>query len=136
MEGAREVLRLAATHRVKPVHYVSGLGAALATGDNPDVITEDRRLDPAEVSGNGYVASNWAGGELVRDAHAQGVPTADYRPSRVCGHTATGACGTDDALWNVVRAMASIGAAPDRTCGATGWPPRRKRPSPPVTARW
>ncbi|MFF7081024.1 phosphopantetheine-binding protein [Streptomyces lavendulae] len=27
-----------------------------ATGDNPDVITEDRRLDPAEVSGNGYVA--------------------------------------------------------------------------------
>ncbi|MFE9222668.1 SDR family oxidoreductase [Streptomyces lavendulae] len=56
VEGTREVLRLAATHRVKPVHYVSSPGAAVATGDNPDVITEDRRLDPAEVSGNGYVA--------------------------------------------------------------------------------
>lgn len=48
-------------------------------------------------------------------AHAQGIPTAVYRPSRLCGHTATGDCGTDDALWNVVRAMAAVGAAPDRT---------------------
>jgi amino acid adenylation domain-containing protein/thioester reductase-like protein len=111
--GTQEVLRLAATHRVKPVHYVSSLAVAVAVDGNPDVVEEDRKLTPRQVSPNGYAASKWVGEELVRTAHERGIPTALYRPSRIAGHTVTGACGTEDSLWNYVRAVAAIGAAPD-----------------------
>jgi nonribosomal peptide synthetase MxcG len=90
--GTREILRLATTTRLKPVHHVS-------------------TCDFAELS-NGYVASKWVAEQLVRAAGGRGVPVAVYRPSRICGHSVSGVGGTDDALWNLIRAMLIIGAAP------------------------
>ncbi|WP_051871650.1 non-ribosomal peptide synthetase [Streptomyces sclerotialus] len=113
VSGTQEILRLATTRRLKPVHFVSTTGLAYGTGDNPPVLAEDRRVPPAEVLPNGYVASKWVAEELVRAAGERGVPVVTYRPGRVSGHSGTGAAGTDDAFWNLVRAMCRIGAAPD-----------------------
>ncbi|MFF9572321.1 amino acid adenylation domain-containing protein [Streptomyces sp. NPDC014685] len=113
VSGTVEVLRLATTGRLKPVHFVSTTGLAYGTGDNPPVLAEDRRVPPAEVLPNGYVASKWVAEELVRVAGGRGVPVVTYRPGRVSGHSVTGAAGTADAFWNLVRAMCLIGAAPD-----------------------
>lgn len=68
----------------------------------------------ASVAANGYVATKWVAEELVRAAQERGVPTLIYRPSRVSGHTGTGACTTGDALWTALRAVIELRAAPDR----------------------
>ncbi|MFF7730907.1 amino acid adenylation domain-containing protein [Streptomyces sp. NPDC008001] len=113
--GTQEVVRLAATSRVKPLHYVSSSAAAVGRDATPDVVREDRRVPPGAVAENGYVATKWVSEELVRAARERGVPTVIYRPSRVSGHTGTGACTTGDALWTMVRAIVELRAAPDRT---------------------
>ncbi|WP_058042040.1 non-ribosomal peptide synthetase [Streptomyces roseifaciens] len=113
--GTREVIRLAATERVKPLHYISSSAAAVGRDRTPDVVRESRRVAPDSVAANGYVATKWVAEELVRAARERGVPTVIYRPSRVSGHTGTGACTTGDALWTMVRAVIELRAAPDRT---------------------
>ncbi|MEV4921456.1 non-ribosomal peptide synthetase [Streptomyces roseoverticillatus] len=112
--GTREVVRLAATARVKPLHYISSSAAGVGRDRTPDVVREDRRVAPDRVASNGYVATKWVAEELVRAAGERGVPAVIYRPSRVSGHTGTGACTTGDALWTMVRAIVELRAAPDR----------------------
>ncbi|GGS49643.1 non-ribosomal peptide synthetase [Actinokineospora fastidiosa] len=92
VSGTQEILRLATTTRVKPVHFVS-------------------TCDFSDLS-NGYVASKWVSERLVTAAGARGVPVTVYRPSRVAGHSITGVGNTGDAFWNLVRAMVILGAAP------------------------
>ncbi|PSJ30105.1 hypothetical protein B7P34_03670 [Streptosporangium nondiastaticum] len=113
--GTQEVVRLAATARVKPLHYVSSSAAGVGRGRTPDVVREDHRVAPECVASNGYVATKWVAEKLVRAARERGVPAVIYRPSRVSGHTGTGACTTGDALWTMVRAIIELRAAPDRT---------------------
>ncbi|WP_424893165.1 amino acid adenylation domain-containing protein [Streptomyces sp. XH2] len=113
--GTQEVVRLAATARVKPLHYVSSSAAGVGRDPGTDVVREDRRVAPDRVASNGYVATKWVAEELVRAAGERGVPAVIYRPSRVSGHTGTGACTTGDALWTMVRAIIELRAAPDRT---------------------
>ncbi|WP_174189594.1 non-ribosomal peptide synthetase [Nocardia barduliensis] len=113
VEGTRELLRLATTRRVKPFHLVSTVGAAVARTSDAPVVTEDVRLRADQVSGNGYLASKWAAEELVRQAGERGVPIAIYRPGAICGCPSVGVNSTDDSLWNMVRAAATLGMAPD-----------------------
>ncbi|MGW4215273.1 amino acid adenylation domain-containing protein [Lentzea sp. NPDC004789] len=111
--GTAEVLRLATTHRLKAVHFVSSCDTAIATDGNPPVVRETRRARPDSLLPNGYVASKWVAEGLVLLAGERGVPVAVHRPSRIGGHSRTGAASTDDALWNLVRGMLVVGAAPD-----------------------
>ncbi|MGK5544758.1 amino acid adenylation domain-containing protein, partial [Streptomyces sp. URMC 127] len=113
--GTQEVIRLAATTRVKPLHYISSSAAAVGRDATPDLVREDHRVGPGAVAANGYVATKWVAEELVRAARGRGVPAVIYRPGRVSGHTVTGACTTGDALWTMVRAIIELRAAPDRT---------------------
>ncbi|MEU0933008.1 thioester reductase domain-containing protein [Embleya sp. NPDC005971] len=107
--GTAEVLRLACADHVKPVHFVST--AALPT-DPADPAGEPPRPGTA---GAGYVLSKWVAERLVHQAGARGVPVAVYRPGRIGGHSVTGACQLDDAIWNFVRAVVLLGAAPEVT---------------------
>ncbi len=110
--GTHEVLRLAAAGRITPVHYVSTMGAAIAADGSTGTVREDHRLPVALVNPNGYVSSKWVAEEMVRAARARGVPTTILRPGRVSGHTTSGAAGTSDAFWFVVRTMLGLGMAP------------------------
>ncbi len=110
VDGTREILRLATTARLKPVHFVSSISVAVAMGENPAVIDEDTRVPGDRVVPSGYVASKWVAEELVRAASKAGVPVAIYRPGRISGHSVTGAGGTeDDSFWGYVRAMTRLG---------------------------
>jgi glutamate racemase len=111
--GTQEILRLAAAHRVKPVHYVSTGSVVLAADGNPRVVAEDRKLAAGSVMNNGYARSKWVAEGLLELAAARGIPVSVHRPGRVSGHTGTGAGGTDDAFWHFIRASVEIGAVPD-----------------------
>ncbi|MGK8555450.1 amino acid adenylation domain-containing protein [Nocardia gipuzkoensis] len=112
--GTREVLRLATTSRIKPVHFVSTVNAVIPAVPGPDFRgREDGVLDVGEVSQNGYVASKWVAEQLVRQAGARGVPVSIYRPGIVCGDPRIGVNSADDSFWNMIRAAAILGLAPD-----------------------
>ncbi|WP_373862820.1 non-ribosomal peptide synthetase [Nocardia amamiensis] len=112
--GTREVLRLATTSRIKPVHFVSTVNAVIPAAPGPDFRgREDAVLDVGEVSPNGYVASKWVAEQLVRQAGARGVPVSIYRPGIVCGDPRIGVNSADDSFWNMIRAAAILGLAPE-----------------------
>ncbi|WP_454195261.1 amino acid adenylation domain-containing protein [Nocardia sp. Marseille-Q1738] len=114
VDGTREVLRLATTGRIKPVHFVSTVNAVIPAAPGPDFRgSEDAVLDVGEVSPNGYVASKWVAEQLVRQAGERGVPVSIYRPGIVCGDPRVGVNSADDSFWNMIRAAAILGLAPD-----------------------
>ncbi|MGW4249458.1 thioester reductase domain-containing protein, partial [Nocardia sp. NPDC004722] len=99
--GTAEVLRLATTTRVKPVHFVST--ASLSTADTAE----------PPVGAPGYLLSKWAAERLMTQAVERDVPAVIHRPALITGDTRTGAGSVDDAVWTMVRAMVILGMAPD-----------------------
>ncbi|WP_280232615.1 non-ribosomal peptide synthetase [Nocardia cyriacigeorgica] len=110
--GTTEVLRLATTTRIKPVHFVSTLNAVLGT-ETSGIVLEDSDIPAAEVTRHGYVAAKWVAEQLVLEAGRRGVPIAVYRPGLICGSVQTGVMSADDSLWTMVRAAALLGVAPE-----------------------
>ncbi|MBY8863128.1 amino acid adenylation domain-containing protein [Nocardia sp. CA2R105] len=114
VSGTREVLRLATNGRIKPVHYISTANTVIPVALAPDFTgPEDTELSVAEVSDNGYVASKWVAEQLVRQAGERGVPVRIYRPGLVSGDPRSGVNSADDSFWNMIRAAAILGMAPD-----------------------
>ncbi|WP_170214327.1 non-ribosomal peptide synthetase [Nocardia cyriacigeorgica] len=113
VEGTRWVLRLAATRRVKPTHFVSTIGTAVSATGPDGVIDETIRLGAVDLPDSGYITSKWAAEELVRQAIARGIPATIYRPTTVCGSAGHGINNESDSLWSLVRAAAVLGMAPD-----------------------
>ncbi|WP_169813146.1 non-ribosomal peptide synthetase [Nocardia jejuensis] len=112
VQGTRSILQLATTLRIKPVHFISTLGAAIPANQVPRIVAEDDRLHAHQVQDNGYLTSKWVGEELIRQAGERGVPTTIFRPGTICGHTRTAVNNPDDAFWNMIRAAAILAAAP------------------------
>ncbi|MGW0019705.1 amino acid adenylation domain-containing protein [Rhodococcus sp. NPDC003382] len=129
VSGAEEILRLAVTGTVKPVHFVSTGSvltdtAAPASEDGaPRLVGEDDRLPSERVMESGYVRSKWVAEELVAVARRRGIPVSIYRPGLISGDTVSGAAGTDDAFWNVVRAMVALRMVPESAVGSVALVP-------------
>ncbi|WP_194836893.1 non-ribosomal peptide synthetase [Nocardia sp. XZ_19_369] len=123
VEGTRDVLRLATTHRLKPVHFVSTLGTTVAKTATPRLIVETTRLRADRLAENGYVLSKWAAEELVWQAGDRGVPIGIYRPGTICGDPQAGLNSADDSFWNMIRAAAILGQAPDVSDAAVSLSP-------------
>ncbi|MEU8137083.1 thioester reductase domain-containing protein [Streptodolium elevatio] len=104
VRGTAEVLRLACADHTKPVHFVSTAAVGADPAGGPP---------PRGTAGAGYVTSKWAAERLVSEAGERGVPVRIYRPGRISGHSVTGACQVDDAVWNLIRAVVLLGAAPN-----------------------
>ncbi|WP_052385183.1 non-ribosomal peptide synthetase [Streptomyces sp. NRRL F-2890] len=113
--GTTEILRLATTGAPKPVHHVSTCDTALPRIGIPENIGEADRVTERELALNGYVGAKWVSEGLLVLAAERGLPIAVHRPSRILGDSRTGAAGTDDAFWSLVRAMAVLRAAPADT---------------------
>ena len=110
--GTVQVLRLATSGRLKPVHYVSTLGLVVAGPEDPDALPEDW-ISASDLLGDSpYTRSKWVAEALLREAAARGVPVTTYRLSRACGDSGTGAVSGRDALWHFVRACVQIEARP------------------------
>lgn len=107
--GTHEVLRLAATRRLKPVHHVSSLAILGTVGGRWD---EAARGDPATLRG-GYAQSKWVAEELARTAAARGIPVSVYRPGLIGGHSRTGAWDASNILCRLLKACVQAGAAPE-----------------------
>ncbi|WP_336082244.1 amino acid adenylation domain-containing protein [Nocardia sp. SSK8] len=110
--GTVEVLRLAVTTRVKTLHFVSTVNAAVGI-DHTGIVTEAATIAAAEVPRNGYMASKWVAEQLVLAAARRGLPVAVHRPGLVSGATTNGTVNSDDAFWTLIRSAAHLGVAPE-----------------------
>lgn len=110
--GTHEILRLAATGRTKPVHYISP--AELT--EHPDPGRAGRELplgaEPPDAH-NGYIASKWAGERLVSMADARGVPAVVYRAARLVGSVSPMYWKPGDATSEIVQACVHLGLVPE-----------------------
>ncbi|MGW0251862.1 amino acid adenylation domain-containing protein [Nocardia goodfellowii] len=101
--GTVEVLRLATTTRIKPLHYVSTVSVLEGTPQEGGV----------PVGMEGYALSKWVGEQLVWAALDRGIPATIYRPGLLTGDSRTGAAPVDDAAMTMIRAMLVLGVWPD-----------------------
>jgi fatty acid CoA ligase FadD9 len=92
--GTAEVIRLAITHRLKPINNVSTVAAAfLPDGAIIDEDADVRQATPVRrlASGgyaDGYANSKWAAEVLLRDAHERyGLPVAIFRSDMILAHS-------------------------------------------------
>ncbi|MFJ6215495.1 amino acid adenylation domain-containing protein [Streptomyces sp. NPDC092296] len=113
VEGTRQLVRLAAERGV-PVHFLSTI-AVLAGFGTAGVrhVDEELPLDHADQLTMGYAESKWVAEEVLRDAAAQGLPVAVYRPYEITGDRRTGACNTETAICSLFKTIAETGLAPD-----------------------
>ncbi|MEU2158743.1 amino acid adenylation domain-containing protein [Streptomyces sp. NPDC019396] len=111
VRGTEEVLRLAALHRTVPVHHVSTVGV-FTSGEPGGVVGAGHPTGPATALVHGYTQSKWVAEGLVGQARSRGLPVSVYRPTRIFGDSATGACQTGDFMWLILKACVQAQAAP------------------------
>ncbi len=116
--GTAEVIRLAITARLKPIHYVSTMGVSAVAHQLVDEDTDIRRAVPACVVNdgyaNGYGISKWAGEVLMREAHDLcGLAVAVFRPGMILAHSrCAGQLNVPDIFTRLVFSLVATGVAP------------------------
>ncbi|MBF6413996.1 carboxylic acid reductase [Nocardia cyriacigeorgica] len=117
--GTAEMIRLALTHRLKPVTYLSTV--AVAADVDRTVFTEGgdiRAGSPVRGNGAGYATgygnSKWAGEVLLREAHDLcGLPVAVFRSDMVLAHPHyRGQLNVPDMFTRLLIGLAATGVAP------------------------
>jgi fatty acid CoA ligase FadD9 len=116
--GTAEVIRLAITARLKPIHYISTMGVSAVAHQLVDEDTDIRRSVPACVVddsyANGYGISKWAGEVLMREAHdVCGLPVAVFRPGMILADSRyAGQLNVPDIFTRLLFSLAATGVAP------------------------
>ncbi|AGC45607.1 non-ribosomal peptide synthetase [Myxococcus stipitatus DSM 14675] len=120
VQGTRELLRLAATARLKPFHYVSTLAVAPQANVSPEVPEDFVPAHPGLR--DGYQQSKWVAERLVQQASERGLPVAVYRLGRVVGASDTALVNPQDLVWRILLAGVPSGSLPMLDVGET-WTP-------------
>ncbi|GBG38808.1 carboxylic acid reductase [Mycobacterium montefiorense] len=116
--GTAEVIRLAITAKLKPIHYISTMGVSAVAHQLVDEDTDIRRSVPACVVGdsyaNGYGISKWAGEVLMREAHDLcGLPVAVFRPGMILADSRyAGQLNAPDIFTRLLFSLVATGVAP------------------------
>jgi thioester reductase-like protein len=109
-QGMKEVIRLAGSHRLKLIQFISSTaGCARKIGEEFSVFEqEDFIEDGAHVYG-GYGQSKWVQETLLKRAHAAGIPYVIYRFGELSGSSQTGLGQTDDMLHRLLQMRLAVG---------------------------
>jgi thioester reductase-like protein len=119
--GTREILRLAARTRTKPVHYVSTVGVFSSPDFAGGVVAESEELFNSGPLHIGYAQTKWIAERLVRVAAARGIPVSIYRPN-VSADSRTGAFNRHDHICLLIKGCLQLAKAPDLDLYLSGAP--------------
>jgi len=112
VEGTQTILRLAAEHHTKPLHFMSTLAVFFSPPHVDAEIVKEADIPIAELKG-GYKQSKWVAEALVREAQTRGLPASIYRTARIMGDSKTGINGnTQDFLCSMLKACVHLQLAP------------------------
>jgi amino acid adenylation domain-containing protein/thioester reductase-like protein len=111
--GTKEVLRLASTEKIKPVHYISTISVFSGVNNsNSQLISETAKIDDFAAPEGGYVQSKWVADKLVSLAGDRGLPITIYRPGGISGDSKTGVFNPNDFLYRLLIGCIELGAIP------------------------
>lgn len=108
--GIKEIIRLAATHRVKLIQFISSIAVcARKLGDEFSFHEHEDFLDDGEQVYGGYGQSKWVQETCLRRAHERGIPYVIYRFGELSGSARTGLAQSDDMLHRLLQMRLAIG---------------------------
>ncbi|KAI9206739.1 male sterility protein-domain-containing protein [Polychytrium aggregatum] len=108
--GTATALRLATTHHLKPLHYISTIGT-IPMAKKADKPLEETIYSAWNISG-GYGQTKWVSEQLVNKARSRGVPVTIIRPAVIAGDSKYGVSNSDDYIWRYVKGCIQLGVAP------------------------
>jgi polyketide synthase PksN len=109
-QGMKEVIRLAGSHRLKLIQFISSIaGCALKNGDEFSIFEKEAFVDDGAPVYGGYGQSKWVQETLLKRAHASGIPYVTYRFGELAGSARTGLGQIDDMLHRLVQMRLAIG---------------------------
>lgn len=111
--GTQEAIRLAASVRLKPLHYVSSVSACPLEDTSDLKVVRERELDDDGLLYGGYPQSKWVAEQVVVLARSRGLPACIYRPGIITGDSRTGAWSTTDATCKMIKVSVDSGITPD-----------------------
>ncbi|MCA9658291.1 MAG: thioester reductase domain-containing protein [Myxococcales bacterium] len=123
--GTLDLLRLATTTRLKPLHHIStySIVGSLSLDPRRDIesdahifrrpLFDDTYLCSKFVD-LGYVKSKWVADHLILAARDRGVPVAIYRPASISGHSRTGRWSDHDWVVRLITGCVRMGVAPNQ----------------------
>ncbi|CCQ16367.1 Tyrocidine synthase 3 [Rhodococcus sp. AW25M09] len=122
--GTGEVIRLARTHHVKPITYLSTVAVAVGVDnfrENGDIRTDSPSRAVDDSYANGYGNSKWAGEVLLRNAFDEfDLPVSVFRSDMILAHSRwSGQLNVPDVFTRLILSVVATGLAP-RTFYATG----------------
>lgn len=123
--GTAEVIRLATTHHLKPVDYLSTVAVAAGVAsltEDGDVRLESPRRSLGGEYANGYATSKWAGEVLLRNTFdAVGLPVTVFRSNMILAHPRwRGQVNVPDVFTRTLASVAACSLAPRTFYAASG----------------
>ncbi|MGH8552409.1 MAG: thioester reductase domain-containing protein, partial [Methylococcales bacterium] len=115
VEGVKEILRLAGLIKTKPLHFVSSIAVFYSDAHPSDRLLTERDTPRFHPSLKGsYGKSKWVADRLVARAQERGLPACIYRPTRIMGHSKTGALNeSTEILPALLKGCILLGLYPD-----------------------
>jgi thioester reductase-like protein len=111
--GTKEVLRLASTEKIKPVHFISTISVFSGINNSGNqLISETAKIDDFTAPEGGYVQSKWVADKLVSLGRDRGLPVTIYRPGGISGDSKTGVFNPNDFLYRLLIGCIELGAIP------------------------
>ncbi|NEQ97354.1 MAG: NAD-dependent epimerase/dehydratase family protein [Cyanothece sp. SIO2G6] len=110
--GTQEILRLACSEKLKPVHFVSTISVFPLQFQN-SIIYEQDALNQYPLPTKGYAQTKWVAESMMAIAHERGLPINIYRLGPVSGHSKTGVFNANDFLYRLMMGYIQLGSAPD-----------------------
>jgi surfactin family lipopeptide synthetase C len=111
--GTQEILRLASTDKIKPVHFISTISVFSGVNNSDSqVISETAKIDDFGAPEGGYVQSKWVADKLITLARDRGFPVAIYRPGGISGDSKTGVFNPNDFLYRLLIGCIQLGCIP------------------------
>ncbi|KAI9203793.1 male sterility protein-domain-containing protein [Polychytrium aggregatum] len=108
--GTATALKLATTHHLKPLHYISTIGT-IPMAKKADKPLEEKIYSAWNISG-GYGQTKWVSEQLANKARSRGVPVTIIRPAVIAGDSQYGVSNSDDYIWRYVKGCIQLGLAP------------------------
>eukprot|EP00026_Physarum_polycephalum_P001160 Phypoly_transcript_01161.p1 GENE.Phypoly_transcript_01161~~Phypoly_transcript_01161.p1 ORF type:complete len:1153 (+),score=144.83 Phypoly_transcript_01161:137-3595(+) len=109
VQSTQEVLALASTTKIKPVHYISSIsvfgGMKLGT-------TYTEADIPTRTPHDGYGLSKYFAESLCKQASGRGIPVIIYRPGSIAGSTRTGASNAPAFVNRLMSGISLMGEYP------------------------
>ncbi|MEM9212758.1 MAG: thioester reductase domain-containing protein [Cyanobacteria bacterium P01_F01_bin.150] len=110
--GTEEILRLACTEKLKPVHFVSTISVFPLQAEEPTIYEQDS-LTKYAIPTKGYAQTKWVAESMMAIARERGLPVSIYRLGPISGHSQTGVFNANDFLYRLMMGYIQLGSAPD-----------------------